>query len=112
MAQTKKKIEPVKSTKKGGTRREGVTTSNVTLEATLKDSKFWEAEIADLAKQEHTSIRAALEALVDKVLKRYPPQQDQLELTRSFLLDLLESDPTIEETLRKNLNIRHHVPER
>ena len=106
MAQTKPKIELVKHKRKQSLANKPKESDESRLSEAVKKKEFWQQEISDLSNQQYQSLEAALEALVDKVLLRFPPPAEQMEATRTFLLELLQSDPTVEETLRKSLNIR------
>lgn len=109
MAQIKKKSEPEKPKRglqKNGSQKK---VASRQMDPGRYDDQAWKAEIQKLSGHEYKSIRAAIEAVVDMVLIHYPPPLDKLEQTRSFLLDLLESDPTIEEILLSNLTIVDHV---
>lgn len=66
---------------------------------------FWKEEINGLAAEQFESVDAALVGLIDRALKRFPPQSEQIAATRSFLLDLLRTDPEIEVAIRKHFKI-------
>lgn len=64
----------------------------------------WKETIAELEDQHFLSVEQAIQAIIDKVMKRMSALGDDEEI-REFLYQLLEMDPQIVSEIQRSLRI-------
>ena len=105
MGQTKRKLETNHPGQQ--TRRSSVPDAKAQPDAkTLERMDFWSEAIQGLSAQEFETTEAAIEAVVDAVIAKFPGGFAEHKNPKEFLQMLLETDPGIELVLKKTLKIR------
>ena len=69
-----------------------------------KLEQFWQQELSALTAASFTSVEAAIDSVIERVLKRIDPGGGEQKL-RTFLRTVLSTDPSICDQLRRSLRI-------